>query len=139
VLRLSCDNCGKPLLLKLTQRELRVGTAATSDRAETTRQAEKSATAETTSAAPTDSGSTNWELVVNEFPEESLSALRAVLSQVPRYSRNPNKLFDITAELPYRFGDLSFEQLSRLEACLADCRGSFERRPEGRTTPNEGT
>jgi len=138
MLRLSCDNCGKHLLLKVTQRDLRVGTAGTSERAETA-PVERSATAETTSAAASDPVPTHWTLVVSEFPEESLSALRTALSQVARYSRNPNKLFDLTAELPYRFGRLSFEQLSRLEACLADCGGSFERRPEGRTTPNEGT
>lgn len=139
VLRLSCDNCGKHLLLKLTRRDLRVGSAAASDRAETASPAARTATAETNSASATDPGSSHWTIIVREFPEESLSGLRAALSQVARYSANPNKVFDLTAELPYRFGRLSFEQASRLEACLADCGGSFERSPGGPATPSEGT
>jgi hypothetical protein len=72
-----------------------------------------------------------WTLHVADFPAESLTALRAVLTQVPRYSRSPHKVFDMTVELPYQFDHLTSEEARLLEACLTDC-GAQYRTTSGR-------
>ncbi len=125
MVRLRCDNCRKTVLLKVSRRDLRLEADAT----EPATLPESVAPATIQPVAQTVGETNTWTLHVDEFPPESLVALRAVLSQVPRYSRNPNKVFDMTAALPYQFDHLTFEEVSRLEACLSDCEARYETAP----------
>jgi len=133
LLRLTCANCSRKLLLKVSRPDLKV---SQSDLKPTTHTPEPDpppksvATAQDQPRAQAGDAATRWTLHVDEFPPESLTALRAVLTQVPRYSRNPNKVFDMTAELPYEFSHLNHEQVSCLETCLDDFRARYRTAPQ---------
>ncbi len=126
LVRLTCDNCRKRLLLKVSRHDLKLGAAKT----EPVPLPKSVAPEPAQPAASTAGEASAWTLHVAEFPADSLTALRAVLTQVPRYSRNPNKVFDMTTGLPYEFTSLTFEEVSRLEACLDDCGAQYRTAPE---------
>ena len=103
IVELRCGNCHKRLLLKITPRDLKLD----------------SDTAPTRLPAA-------WAVVVRSLADEHHSALRTVLTQIPRFSRNPNKIPDLLGKLPYVFRGLSVEEARRMEACLDDCGSDFE-------------
>jgi hypothetical protein len=125
VIRLTCDNCQKVFRLKVSRPDLKLK----ADDPEASRPSAPSGSATDPPRPPPLTETTHWTLSVSEFPEESLPALRAVLTQVPRYSRNPNKVFDLTEELPYEFPRLTSEETRRLEICLAACGAQFQTSP----------
>lgn len=123
--RLTCDNCRKRLQVKVSRPELKIGATETEPAPP-----QRSFSPPAAPAPPPNAGEAiTWTLSVVEFPTESLTALRTALRQVPRYSRSPNKVFDITAQLPYQFTHLTFEEVSRLEACLADWGARYQAIP----------
>jgi len=129
LVRLQCFNCGKKLLLKVNRPDLKLSgdAGAIDSELSLTDLARK---AETKRGGNRKGVTAFWAARVTAFPEESLSALRAVLTQIPRYARNPNKVFDLIGELPFVFAGLSFQEVSRLEACLHDCGATFRVGPE---------
>lgn len=126
LLRTTCGNCDKKILIKLNQRDLKLdGDIPISDPAPREPEPQRESEDGADETVPE-----LWAVVVADFPSESETALRAVLAQIPRFSRNPNKIFDLLSHLPYVLSGLSFEEVSRLEACLQDCGSTFLLGPE---------
>ena len=124
-LRLCCDACESPFLIKLNRPELRVQ-GATADRSEEPVGTEP---AENSAEQPVPE---SWMIVVHDLPETGINALRALLGQIPRFTRNPNKIPDMMSQFPYVFTGLSLEHSRRLEAFLQDCTASYEIGGSGR-------
>jgi DNA-directed RNA polymerase subunit RPC12/RpoP len=126
LLRLTCENCGKRLLLKVSRPDLKLE----ADETDPVPLPKSLAPESGQTLTPTVGTASSWALHVAEFPAEFLTTLRAALKQIPRYSRNPNKVFDMTVGLPYQFDDLTFKEVSLLEACLTDCGARYRTTPE---------
>jgi len=129
LLHLQCSHCGKKLIVKLNRPNLKLSAdiPSTFPGLSLTDLAQK---AESNKKDASEGVPVFWAARVSAFPRESVGALRAVLTQIPRYSRNPNKIFDLMGELPYLFSGLSFQEVSRIEACLNDCGATFTSGPE---------
>ena len=129
LLHLQCSHCGKKLIVKLNRPNLKLSADIpnTFPGLSLTDLAHK---ADSNKKDASEGVPVFWAARVSAFPSESVGALRAVLTQIPRYSRNPNKIFDLMGELPYLFSGLSFQEVSRIEACLNDCGATFTSGPE---------
>jgi DNA-directed RNA polymerase subunit RPC12/RpoP len=129
LLHLQCSHCGKKLIVKLNRPNLKLSADIpnTFPGLSLTDLAQK---AESNKKDASEGVPVFWAARVSAFPSESVGALRAVLTQIPRYSRNPNKIFDLMGALPYLFSGLSFQEVCRIEACLNDCGATFTSGPE---------
>ena len=71
-----------------------------------------------------------WMVVVDKLDEGGISELRRVMMRIGRFKRNPNKLHDLTSDLPFVLGGLtkveSAELNATIDSLLGTCRVGLE-------------
>jgi DNA-directed RNA polymerase subunit RPC12/RpoP len=132
--RTRCTDCDAKLLIKVNRPDLRVA----DDIPATPEGADADLGLATERLAPLseleidlgDEGERErdtWHvLVVHELADDRVGDLRRALLGLPRFRRNPNKMQDVTAELPYVIPDLNPEGLAQLKGLLVDAGARWE-------------
>ena len=120
--RLVCRNCGARVLVKVNPRALKLDPAIPSSRS--VQRASSPGT-----PLPIQSSGV-WAVVVNNLPQGAEDEARAALLTLPRFRANPNKLHDLTLELPYVLHGLTGKECRHLEHALSNLAVQMESGPQ---------
>ena len=147
-IRVPCTGCDAKLLIKVNRPDLKLdGSIPTSNGEELAPlAADRSTSLEALEQFSIDVGSGEYSsggaglrvVVVQSLPEEGLDELRRRLIRIPRFRRNPNKIHDATAELPYVLTNLEMEDEEDLEAMVVRLGGACVAGPEWRILDEAG-
>ena len=120
--RLVCRNCGARVLVKVNPRALKLDPAIPSS---------KSVQRSSSPGTPLPVQSSGvWAVVVNNLPQGAEDEARAALLTLPRFRANPNKLHDLTQELPYVLHGLTGKECRHLEHALSNLAVQMESGPQ---------
>ena len=131
--RLACADCGAKLLIKVKAQKLKLddnipeeGAADADTPARPSRTggsldlgALEVSTGVDDTSDEADASDASWVVVVEALGDARITAIRTTLMRVPRFSRNPNKLHDLTDELPFVLGGIGEADAKQLEGTLA--------------------
>ncbi len=79
-----------------------------------------------------------WVVIVNDLPALEVGELRRVMMRIPRFSRNPNKLHDLTDELPFVLGGITEDEATRLQTAILGMGGAADSGPEAWLLDDDG-
>jgi DNA-directed RNA polymerase subunit RPC12/RpoP len=144
--RVACQDCGAKLLIKVKAPPLRLDDNIPSDDSvpavdapdptgRTSRSIDLMAMSVDTgvdgdSVDVSVAAETSWVVIVDQLGADGISELRRVMMLIPRFKRNPNKLHDLTDELPFVLGGIGCEDATQLsvtiESLMGRCRIGLE-------------
>ena len=146
--RVKCEGCDARLLIKINRPDLKIDQRipTTNGDGDAPLAADRSASIEALERFSIDVGSGEFSahgaglrvVVVQTLPEAGRDELKRGLIRVPRFSRNPNKVHDATAELPYVLTGLEQEEADALEALVLEHGGACIAGPEWRVLDEAG-
>jgi predicted Zn finger-like uncharacterized protein len=146
--RVQCPGCEARLLIKINRPDLKIDDRipTTDGNGEAALPLDRSSGLGSLERFSIDVGSGEFSssgaglrvVVVQTLPEAGLSELRRGLIRIPRFSRNPNKVHDATAELPFILTGLEQEEADALEALVIEQGGSCVAGPEWRVLDEVG-
>ncbi len=79
-----------------------------------------------------------WVVVVDRLDEGGISELRRVMMRIGRFKRNPNKLHDLTSDLPFVLNGVSEDEARQLNATIDSLLGACRAGPEVELLDSEG-
>ena len=146
--RLKCPGCNARLLLKINRPDLKIDGRIPIDDGDgdAPPTAARSSSLEALERFSIDVGSGEFSttgaglrvVVVQSLPEPALEELKRQLIRIPRFRRNPNKIHDATAELPFVLQGLEQEEADTLEALVGQSGGACIAGPEWRILDGAG-
>lgn len=147
--RLRCPGCDSRLLIKINRPDLKVDDKIPTDNGDGEDAAlpvDRTAALEALERFEIDVGSGEYAshgagmrvVVVQELSEAGREVLKRSLIRIPRFTRNPNKIHDATAELPYVLVGLEADEADELEALIVEEGGACVAGPEWRLLDEAG-
>ena len=149
--RLRCPDCDAKLLIKVKAPPLKVDDAIPPTEQEPNGGDEEAArlpglgdiVIDTGAARDDEEDDANgdegpWMLLVIDLPYLEVGELRRLMMRIPRFSRNPNKLHDLTNELPFTLGGITEAEAVRLETSVLGMGGTCRSGPEAELLDSSG-
>lgn len=119
--RLACIECDARVLIKVNPRTLKLSPAIPQT---------KEAPPEVPRVRLTAEQMAVWAVVVHEITENATNGARRALMTLPRFRSNPNKLHDVTSDLPFVIAGLKRTEAAFLEEQFEQLDAKFENGPQ---------
>jgi hypothetical protein len=135
-IRRTCEGCRTSVLVKLNRRNLKLSPDIPLN--ESSGGMPAVVLPEDLDPSPEYDVNGPFALLVDSIEPRHVALLRRELLTFPRFRRNPNKLHDATATLPYLLAPLGWREATRLEEHLGELGAAFTMGPFGWLLDQEG-